>query len=486
MTSNNSNNNGIINSRSNTTPVTLIPANKFFTKLNGFATFFGIEYIFTINNIRLENFHSSTISGTQDDEEIVDISRKQYGWEHSILLSNPETTNITLSSDFLSILRKHDGEGGGEQVNDVDVDDEYIHGFKKTIFQSSTVHDCKVDLGLYLQYVEIKKNSGGNDDNNCNVNTSKNKMKHILYPSAPFYNRIIEELNALGWAYLIGVHDSMQRLTLQTLDRAGRKHIFDVMLNSTMRHDGTIALKTILHVDIPTVLNNDRGYLRNAGGKEHKTTTANEKVVIIGNEASSLRELVTLIEKELHRFQTFWDVMDDFDHNVWVLEPQNPSKSSNVRRIAVQENCSMHVKIDPSNPRRMCECDFMGKDSIVEPLRRKLHTNIDRWNYKSTPRENLEVLLSIRFPDPKIAKDVDFRIECGVCYSYRRMSEAGINGGDNNDLVHLPDFICNTCGQAFHQLCVSDWLQSVPSTRRSFNMLFGSCPYCNSPVSVGV
>ena len=71
------------------------------------------------------------------------------------------------------------------------------------------------------------------------------------------------------------------------------------------------------------------------------------------------------------------------------------------------------------------------------------------------------------------------------------MSEAS-NDGDikndpnNNDSVQLPDFICNTCGQAFHQLCVSDWLQSVPSTRRSFNMLFGSCPYCNAPVSVGV
>ena len=142
-------------------------------------------------------------------------------------------------------------------------------------------------------------------------------MRHMIYPSAPFYNRIIEELNALGWEYLSGVHDSMQRLTLQTLDRAGRKHTFDVILNSTMRHDGTIALKTILHVDIPLLLNNGHDHWRNTGGKEHTTANANEKAVIVGNENSSLRDLITLIEKELHRFQIFWDVMDDFDHNVW-------------------------------------------------------------------------------------------------------------------------------------------------------------------------
>ena len=31
--------------------VILVPANKSFTKLNGFATFFGIEYVFAIDNI---------------------------------------------------------------------------------------------------------------------------------------------------------------------------------------------------------------------------------------------------------------------------------------------------------------------------------------------------------------------------------------------------------------------------------------------------
>ena len=96
----------------------------------------------------------------------------------------------------------------------------------------------------------------------------------------------------------------------------------------------------------------------------------------------------------------------------------------------------------------------------------------------------------MEFPDPKVSADLNFQVECGVCYSYRRKGNASVGkknihvGAERDVSVHLPDFICNACGQAFHQLCVSEWLQSVPSTRRSFNMLFGSCPYCNAAVSV--
>ncbi|KAK2160239.1 hypothetical protein LSH36_137g01023 [Paralvinella palmiformis] len=28
------------------------------------------------------------------------------------------------------------------------------------------------------------------------------------------------------------------------------------------------------------------------------------------------------------------------------------------------------------------------------------------------------------------------------------------------------------------------WLQSLPSFRQSFNVTFGECPYCSTPISV--
>jgi len=42
------------------------------------------------------------------------------------------------------------------------------------------------------------------------------------------------------------------------------------------------------------------------------------------------------------------------------------------------------------------------------------------------------------------------------------------------------------CSRPFHASCISDWLQGNPSTRRCYQTLFGSCPFCNSALSVRV
>lgn len=106
-------------------------------------------------------------------------------------------------------------------------------------------------------------------------------------------------------------------------------------------------------------------------------------------------------------------------------------------------------------------------------------------------------------------------MECGICYSYRLDSA-------------IPDQVCNDprCGQPFHQACLyevntliyhsytllthhysshtifnehkrlgrgcfsltlstefillsSQWLRGLPTSRQSFNIVFGECPYCS-------
>ncbi|XP_035770804.1 E3 ubiquitin-protein ligase FANCL-like [Neolamprologus brichardi] len=66
-----------------------------------------------------------------------------------------------------------------------------------------------------------------------------------------------------------------------------------------------------------------------------------------------------------------------------------------------------------------------------------------------------------------------FNLECGICYSYRL--EAAI-----------PDQVCNDprCGQPFHQTCLYEWLRALHSSRQSFNIVFGECPYCSKPITV--
>ncbi|RXH75500.1 hypothetical protein DVH24_030221 [Malus domestica] len=42
------------------------------------------------------------------------------------------------------------------------------------------------------------------------------------------------------------------------------------------------------------------------------------------------------------------------------------------------------------------------------------------------------------------------------------------------------------CNKAFHSICLVDWLRSITTRRQSFDVLFGSCPYCSEPVAVKI
>jgi len=93
--------------------------------------------------------------------------------------------------------------------------------------------------------------------------------------------------------------------------------------------------------------------------------------------------------------------------------------------------------------------------------------------------ENLERVLQLKFPSPTDTKREEFRLECGICYAHR-LSRPG------DAEACLPECCCeNThCGRAFHQPCLFEWLQSLPDSRRSFDTIFGSCPYCSEMLKV--
>ena len=65
----------------------------------------------------------------------------------------------------------------------------------------------------------------------------------------------------------------------------------------------------------------------------------------------------------------------------------------------------------------------------------------------------------------------EYSVECAVCYMY-----------DLDGCV--PEIACDGCSKPFHKACLYEWLSALPSTRQSFNRLFGECPYCSRPVTV--
>lgn len=46
--------------------------------------------------------------------------------------------------------------------------------------------------------------------------------------------------------------------------------------------------------------------------------------------------------KALEQFQDLWDVLEDIDSNTWILEPEHPTYSSLMRRIALGERNLLH------------------------------------------------------------------------------------------------------------------------------------------------
>ncbi|XP_073247979.1 E3 ubiquitin-protein ligase FANCL-like [Porites lutea] len=261
-----------------------------------------------------------------------------------------------------------------------------------------------------------------------------------------FYTHLVTELEAIGWDKLAFVDPSFEVLKFAARDNRDREHFITVHLSSQ-------------HPQVaPTCTTELPG--------QHFSFSWN-------SQSHPLEQLYQQFQQVLCQFENFWDMLDEIDCNTWVLEPDHPSRSCTNRRIALGNNASIQIDLNPTNPRLLPECRFLGADNVILPLREHLNANIQAWNPQLSVLENLESLLGQKFPSPSTTKKEDFSMECGICYAYRL-----------NDLI--PDKACDDsrCGQPFHSLCLYEWLRALPSSRQSFNMVFGECPYCSKPITV--
>ncbi|XP_052590600.1 E3 ubiquitin-protein ligase FANCL isoform X3 [Peromyscus californicus insignis] len=160
---------------------------------------------------------------------------------------------------------------------------------------------------------------------------------------------------------------------------------------------------------------------------------------------SSLVNVHSQFMAALESLKTFWDVMDEIDEKTWVLEPEKPPRSATARRIVL----------------------------VIKPLGIKLSGNIHLWDPENSLLQNLKDVLEIDFPARTVLEESDFSMDCGICYARH------LNGA-------IPDQVCDNpqCGQPFHQICLYEWLRGLSTSRQSFNVLFGECPYCSKPITL--
>ncbi|XP_016892727.1 E3 ubiquitin-protein ligase FANCL isoform X2 [Cynoglossus semilaevis] len=267
----------------------------------------------------------------------------------------------------------------------------------------------------------------------------KGRSECSSIPPPQYYSQLISEMETLGWNKLLFIDTHFKTLRLTAQDSAGRQHALTVKLKS--KHP---AEAPECSADLPLPL------------------------ALTWTQQSTLEHLYSQFLLVLESLTEFWEILDEIDLNTWVLEPEKPSRSDTMRRIAIGSNASIRVEVDPRHPKMLPECCLLGAEHIVTPLRNKLNSNMHLWNPDSSVLFNLRDVLEIEFPSPATHEKSDFSVECGICYSYR-LEDA------------IPDQVCNDprCGQPFHQACLYEWLRALPSSRQSFNVVFGECPYCS-------
>lgn len=257
-------------------------------------------------------------------------------------------------------------------------------------------------------------------------------------------SQLIDELNSINWERLVYISPTFHEVHISADDEHQRRHILKVQLHSE-------------HPRVAPTCNHDLP----------------SKFKFVWTPSSTLKDLLSQFENTIQSYQVFWDVMGEIDQKTWVLEPEKPNYSATYRRIAISSNSSIQITLDPCHPENLAQCQFMGADSIVDPLKQKLNFNLENWDPHRTVLQNLEDLMEMEFPSPNNTKKEEFIGECGICYTYRLDME-------------LPTKVCENpqCGQPYHQSCLHEWLKTLSTSRYSFNIVFGECPMCTKPITV--
>lgn len=274
-----------------------------------------------------------------------------------------------------------------------------------------------------------------------------------LANSTSFHRKIYSEVEEVGWEHLARVGNDLSFLSFRVADKKGRVHILEIILDRTYsKCPPSIAAKVPYMFDLQW----SRG--------------------------SKLKDVVEQFQQHLNKLQDFWSTLDDIDSTVSVVFPSHQHSALPDRKINIGNDCSIMLSLNTEDPRALPECRFLGSDVHVDVLRKKWRLNSKRWTKEKTFSDNLAGILGIQLPKPLGVCQNDQQTECGVCYAgYLPIDgELGAMSGSGTD------YTCenSNCGRAFHSICLGDWLRSITTTRQSFDVLFGSCPYCSNPVAV--
>ena len=167
----------------------------------------------------------------------------------------------------------------------------------------------------------------------------------------------------------------------------------------------------------------------------------------------------------------------------WVLEPEPEQEGGaasyawNYRRIFLEKHVSAVVTFpDPlgaidlrrGNP----ALAFVGPAQRVQSLQARAEEYREGGGGGERGlAQQLEDLLGFPLPRRDGKGSEDAVGMCGICYTHKLHGKA-------------PAVACENpkCDQLFHSSCLQEWLQSNRTSRQTFGVQYGACPYCDATV----
>ncbi|GMH14709.1 hypothetical protein Nepgr_016550 [Nepenthes gracilis] len=276
-----------------------------------------------------------------------------------------------------------------------------------------------------------------------------------LAATSSFYRLVYSEIEECGWERLIWLSDDLSCLSFRIMDKKKRGHILEIRLDKSYP-----SCPPSIAADVPHIFN------------------------LKWSTNSRLKDVLRQFSEHLEKLQGFWDSLENIDKCLSVVGLEQQSHANSYRQINIGNDCCLILNIDANDPRSLPECRFMGSDHLVNSFRNKWRRNNKKWSKDQPLSVNLAIILETRLPGPRDAERDDQKFECGICYAQFLPTDEGF--GDKSGC--RTDYTCENanCGRAFHSICVGEWLQSITTTRRSYDFLFGNCPYCSEPVSVRI
>ncbi|KAJ4815128.1 zinc ion binding protein [Rhynchospora pubera] len=271
---------------------------------------------------------------------------------------------------------------------------------------------------------------------------------------------IFSQIEEIGWEHLIKATEDLASLTFRILDEKGKCHVAEIILSHNYPH-----APPSINADLPSI---------------PKLKWSN---------TSRLIDVINQLREHLKKLQEVWSTLECIDNNLSVIGRKEQGFATTHRHISLCEDCSILLHINPCRPNSLPECRFFGSDEKVDQLLKNWKKNSRNWKSDKSFHENLATILETELPEPPISattatENRDEAIDCGICY----VTYLPIDEELGSDSGCAPDYKCEntSCMRAFHTVCLRDWLRTITTTRQSFDVLFGNCPYCSEPVAVKI